>query len=320
MRDLMRDKKVRALVTVPPHARFLDEVARHPLVAGLRLNTVMPIAGSLAETLERLAGLGQPLWIDLKGRQLRVKEAAVPPFTEVRLTHRVKVATPCRAFFSDGRESALVLAVDGDRLILEDGPRRVVGPGESVNIPDAALEVEGVLTEKDEEYVKTARTLGLHDFMLSFAESAADIQAVTALDPEARVVAKIESRRGLAAAVDGVFARDTGDGEGAARLMAARGDLFVELAPHELPRALRAILGADREAILASRLFPSFAHGLEPAAQDVSDAAYALALGYRTLMLGDEVCLRRESVLSALNLLDALVADARAEEAREAHP
>src|SRR4051812_36223410 len=221
-------RPIQAIVTVPPHARFLREVARHPLVAGFRLNTVMPIAGRLEDTLERLAGLGQPLWIDLKGRQLRVKEAAVPPFTEVRLTHRIaKLATPCRAFFSDGRESALVLACEEDRLILEDGPRRVVGPGESVNIPDASLEVSGVLTEKDEEYVKAARALGLHDFILSFAESAEDLAPLRALDPEARIVAKIESRKGLACAVDGAFEKE-------ARLMAARGDLFVELRPHEL--------------------------------------------------------------------------------------
>ncbi len=300
MRD-HRDKKARALVTVPPHARFLREVARHPLVSGLRLNTVMPVLGSLEETLGRLAGLGQPLWIDLKGRQLRVKEAAVPPFTSVRLTHRLKVETPCRAYFSDGRESALVLACEGDTLILEDGPRRVIGPGESVNIPDASLEVQGVLTEKDEEYVKTARALGLHDFMLSFVESASDVLAVKKLDPDARVVSKIESRKGLACALEGGLARDGG------RLMAARGDLFVELKPHELPRALRAIVAQDQGAVLASRLFPSLAHGLEPQAQDVTDAAHCLALGYRTLMLGDEVCQRRESVLSALNLLQALI-------------
>lgn len=303
----MAAKKVRAIVTVPPHARFLREVARHPLVSGLRLNTVMPIAGSLEETLERLAGLGQPLWIDLKGRQLRVKEACVPPFTEVRLTHRIrKLVTPCRAYFSDGRESALVLACEGDRLILEDGPRRVVGPGESVNIPDASLEVEGVLTEKDEDYVKAARALGLHDFMLSFTESEGDVAALKALDPDARVVSKIESRKGLAAAQEGGLVESGG------RLMAARGDLFVELKPHELPGALRELLARDPDAILASRLFPSLAHGLEPAAQDVTDAAYVIALGYRTLMLGDEVCLRRESVLSALNLLEAIADDALA--------
>jgi hypothetical protein len=38
--------------------------------------------------------------------------------------------------------------VDGDRLILEDGPRRLVGPGESVNIVHPSLEIEGTLTEE----------------------------------------------------------------------------------------------------------------------------------------------------------------------------
>jgi len=285
-----------AIVTVPPHARFLREVASHPLVSGLRLNTVMPIAGTIEATLERLASLGKTLFVDLKGRQLRVSEAAVPPFTELRLTHRLKVKTPVRAFFSDGRESSLVLAVEEDRLILEDGPRRVVGPGESVNIPDPSLEVEGVLTEKDVEFVKAARKLGLHDFMLSFTESESDLETVRALDQDARIVSKIESRRGLQRAREG----------GLGRLMAARGDLYVELAPHELPRAMKEILARDPDAILASRLFPSLASSLEPAAQDVTDAAYAISLGFRTLMLGDEVCQRRESVLSALNLLEAL--------------
>jgi pyruvate kinase len=287
---------VQAIVTVPPHARFLEEVASHPLVSGLRLNTVMPIAGPIEKTLERLAALGKTLFLDLKGRQLRVKEAAVPPFTEVRLTHRLKVETPCRAYFSSGRESALVLEIDGDRLILEDGPRRVLGPGESVNIPEPSLEVEGVLTEKDVAFVKAARSLGLHDFMLSFVERREDQDAVLALDPEARIVAKIESRKGLACARE----------EKLPRLMVARGDLYLELAPHELPRAQKEILARDPDAILASRLFSSLASGLEPEAQDVTDAAFAIELGFKTLMLGDEVCLRRESVLSALNLLEAI--------------
>ncbi|MBK9968171.1 MAG: hypothetical protein IPP07_26210 [Holophagales bacterium] len=119
-----------AIVTLPPYASFAREVANHPLVTGLRLNTVMPLAGETRrEALERLSSLGKPLWVDLKGRQLRVVEAATPPFTAVRVSHRLRVPTPCDVFFGDGREAARLLAVDGDRLILEDGPRRVVGPG-----------------------------------------------------------------------------------------------------------------------------------------------------------------------------------------------
>ena len=293
--------QVRAIVTVPPHASFVNQVARHPLVAGLRLNTVMPIKGSLEDALARLvaASAGKPLWIDLKSRQLRVAEAAIPPFTAVRLTQRISVKTPCLAYFSDGKERAEVLAVDGDRLILADGPRRFVGPGESVNIPEASLAVEGLLTAQDEAYVRAARKLGLHDYMLSFVEGPEDLEALRRLDPEARIVSKIESKKGLAAVRE--------HPRGLGRLMAARGDLYVEVGrPHRILGALREIAEADPDAIVASRLFPSLARGLEPEAQDLTDAAFLIGLGYRTLMLGDEVSLRRDSAISALNLLEAV--------------
>ena len=293
---------VRAIVTVPPHASFLEEVAAHPLVAGLRLNTVMPLVGTPGEALERLASLGPPLWVDLKGRQLRTVAAAVPPFTEVRVSHRLRVRTPTDAFFHDGKERARILAVDGDRLILEEGPRRVIGPGESVNIPDGSLEVEGTLTETDRAYLAAMRELGLRRAMLSFVERPEDVEEVQRTLPGAEVLLKIESRRGLA------FARAHGARLG--RLVAARGDLFVEVVePHKVVGALRAVIAADRGAIAASRVFPSLARDPVPEAAEIGDLAFLLAVGYRTFLLGDEVCLRRDPALAALNLLQALAGE-----------
>ncbi|HEX5717629.1 MAG TPA: pyruvate kinase [Thermoanaerobaculia bacterium] len=291
--------RVQAIVTVPPYAPFLAEVAAHPLVSGLRLNTVMPLADPPAAVLARLAALGPPLWVDLKGRQLRVVEAAVPPFTAVRISHRIRVHTPADAFFDDGRQHARVVAVDGDRLILEDGPRRVVGPGESVNIPHPSLQVEGTLTAADRAWLAAVRETGLRRVMLSYVESPDDVGEVRELLPEAEILLKIETRRGLA------FARTHGARLG--RLVAARGDLFVEVVePHRLVGAVRDILAADPEAIAASRLFPSLARHPVPEASEIGDAAFLLSLGYRTFLLGDEVCLRRDSVLAALNLLDSI--------------
>ncbi|HSF40922.1 MAG TPA: pyruvate kinase [Thermoanaerobaculia bacterium] len=290
---------VRAIVTVPPYAPFLAEVATHPLVCGLRLNTVMPLAEPKAAVLARLAALGPPLWVDLKGRQLRVAEAAIPPFTAVRLSHRIRVHTPADAFFDDGRQHARVVAVDGDRLILEDGPRRVIGPGESVNIPHPSLRVEGTLTASDRDYLAAMRDAGLRRVMLSYVETPEDVAAVREILPGAEVLLKIETRRGLD------FARAHGSRLG--RLVAARGDLFVEVVePHRLVGAVRTILAADPEAIAASRLFPSLARHPVPEAPEIGDAAFLLGLGYRTFLLGDEVCLRRDSVLAALNLLGAV--------------
>lgn len=293
---------VGAFVTAPPYADFLADVAAHPVVVGLRLNTVMPVKGGPAEALRRLSGLAAPLWVDLKGRQLRVVGGAVPPFTEVRLSHRIRVRTPVVAYFGDGREVARVVDVDGDRLILEDGPRRYVGPGESVNIPDASLHVEGTLTDTDHAYLAAMREAGLRRVMLSFVENATDVEEVSALLPDAELLLKIESAHGMD------FVRRHGATLG--RLMAARGDLYVEVGrPHRIASAVREILTADPNAVVASRLFASLARDPVPDAADIGDAAFLLQSGCRTFLLGDEVCLRRDSLLAALNLLEALARD-----------
>lgn len=301
---MTRHPVVRAIVTAPPYATFLDEVAGHPLVCGLRLNTVMPVRGGPAEALERLQALGQPLWVDLKGRQLRVVGAAIPPYTEIRLSHRLSVHTPVDAFLSDGAEHIRVAAVDGDRLILEDGPRRLVGPGESVNIVHPSLQIEGTLTATDRAYLAAMRERGLERVMLSYVESRSDVEEVRGLLPGAQVMLKIETQRGLD------FARQNGDSQG--RLVAARGDLYVEvLRPHRIVGALRTIVAADPQAIVASRVFDSLAYDPVPASADIGDVAFLLSLGYRTFMLGDAVCLRRDSVLEALNLLEAVAGEFR---------
>jgi pyruvate kinase len=228
--------------------------------------------------------------------------AAIPPFTEVRVSHPLQVRTPVDAFFSDGREHARVVAVNGDRLILEDGPRRLVGPGESVNIPDASLQIDGTLTQTDLSYLAAMRELGLRQVMLSFVESVNDVDELRELLPGVEPVLKLESLRGLE------FARRHGSSQG--RLMAARGDLYVEVyRPHSLVGALRTVIAADPQAVVASRLFPGLAQHPVPEATEICDAAFLIALGYRSFLLGDEVCLRRDSLLQALNLLEAVAGE-----------
>ena len=295
---------VRAIVTAPPYATYLDEVAEHPLVCGLRLNTVMPVRGGPVEALERLRAFGLPLWVDLKGRQLRVVGAAIPPYTHVRLSHPIRVDTPVDAFFSDGSECVRVVAVDGDRLILADGPRRLVGPGESVNIVHPSLEIEGTLTDTDRAYLAAMAGLGLDTVMLSYVERPSDVEEVHRLLPGAEVACKIETSRGLD------YARMHGTAHG--RLVAARGDLYVEvLRPHRIVGALRAIIAADPQAVVASRLFDSLANHPVPASADIGDVAFLLSLGYRTFLLGDAICLQRDTVLEALNLLRAVAGEYR---------
>ena len=47
---------MQVIVTAPPYADYLDEVAAHPLVSAFRLNTVMPVKGGPEEALARFSG------------------------------------------------------------------------------------------------------------------------------------------------------------------------------------------------------------------------------------------------------------------------
>jgi hypothetical protein len=294
---------INAIVTIPPYADYIDEVLNHPLVSGVRLNTVMPTKGSLENLLDSLENKAMKnsknLWIDLKGRQLRVKTYGVPPFTEIELTHNIELETPAKAYFSGGKEIAKIIKVDGNRLIMDDGPKRVVGPGESVNIPNKTLKIDGYFTKTDLRYIEACKKVGVHDYMLSFVENAYDKESLRKLDEKAVIVEKIESKKGL----DYV----NNNWDGSTQLMAARGDLYIEVSkPHDIISAVETILDKDKNAIVASRIFDSFGYSLEPSCEDIGDVDNLMRIGYKTLMLGDEVCLRRNSVISALNLLDLM--------------
>ncbi len=294
--------KPNAIVTIPPYAPFIKEVVSHPLVSGVRLNTVMPIKDSLEDLLSRLKEICSPkeLWIDLKARQLRVKGYWVPPFTEVEVSHPIQVNVPTTAYFHDGQECATLVAVNENKLIFLEGPRRVIGPGESLNIPDPSLLINGFLTDTDKRYIEAAEKLGLKNYMLSFVESSIDITNFKKIVPDSNLVAKIESPKGLS------YVRNEWSEN--VRLLTARGDLFVEVSrPHLIVAAMHEILSKDPNAILASRIFNSLATSLEPSCTDITDVYGSLLMGYRTFMLGDDVCMAKESVISSLNLLDSIV-------------
>ncbi|MBC8335750.1 MAG: hypothetical protein ISR59_04410 [Anaerolineales bacterium] len=290
---------LQVIVTTPPYADYLEEIVAHPLVSGFRLNTIMPTKDGPGEAIDRLRTYGQPLWVDLKGRQLRIVGSASPPFTEIRISHPIKVDTPVTAFFSDGTEQARIVAVDGNRLILESGPRRVVGLGESINIIHPSLQILGTLTENDIAYLQAMKERGMKKVMLSYVEKLSDIEEVKSVLPDAEIILKIETQAGLK------FAEKYGHKYG--RLAAARGDLFIEVPqPHKIISALKKIIHADPNAIVASRFLDSLAYHPVPSSADISDVAFLLTEGYKTFMLGDIICLERDTLVEALNLLDAI--------------
>ena len=281
------------IATLSPHISFRKMVVAHPSVEALRFNTITPTGSKTKEQVIRdlieLCG-EKPLWIDLKSRQLRIVKWGDPTFTTVDLSHRISVQLPTMLYFKD-HKAKIVDIVDGYRLILEDEPKRPVGAGEAVNILDPTLVIEGFLTEDDHEYVKIASALGLHNFMLSFVEKTSDIAEVVSLDPNAILVAKIESRRGL------TFVKDEAPCLASVRLMAARDDLYTNMGDHkeDILAAEQAIISCDPTAIVASRILTSLEQSAEVSLSDLSDLHLLHTMGYRHFMLSDWLCRDRNA-------------------------
>lgn len=282
------------IATLPLYPKYRTDVAAHPQVTALRFNTVTPLDSSIQATVDGLleAVSPKPLWLDLKARQLRITRFAYLPESYVTINHKICVDTPCTVYFRDCT-STLESVLDGDRLLLTR-PERVVGQGEPLNILDDSLVVEGFLTEQDCEYVAAFARRDQHRYMLSFVHGRDDCEELWALDPRAEIIAKIEDRRGLR-----FVAEDYPGMPRKPRLMLAADDLYVHLGQDKT--AMRAAL---RQIIAASRLLTSLYDPHNDRLNEVSlgDLAYLWlleALGYRALMLSDEIC-RLRAVFAAV--------------------
>ncbi|MBT6690800.1 hypothetical protein HOB10_00500 [Candidatus Parcubacteria bacterium] len=278
------------------------------------------------------------MWIDLKCRQVRVSHGfffngsdrppkayqlgdevvvldssrpkahgilRTPPWATLKIDHKIKLDTskgPVKCWFQDGYDSAhIVDVIDGDTLIMLEGPKKVVGGGESINIIHPSFEVEGYFTELDRRYIEAAVKLGIHTFMLSYVEQDSDIQEMLALDPKAVIKAKIESPQGFDWACK-CLRKFPGVG-----LMAARGDMYVEFGrPDKILRPLRKIAEMDSDAIVASRILTSLRHSPRPTCSDIMDIQCLLQMGYGHIMVGDDICFDEDTLMLALDILSAI--------------
>lgn len=281
------------IVSLPPvhQEDLLKEIITHPCVGAVRYNTGMSSAYPPVEVIQRIQKLAEPLgktiWIDLKGRQLRVIEWANLPYGPIVLNHRVKVKLPAKVCFRGDDCCELKEVVDGNKLYVDPLPKAPVGRGQSVNILSEKLEVEGGLLSLDYEYIDVAVQNRVFNFMLSFVEGWDNIleleDALGKHRSKSTIYLKIESQAGL----DFVFQNDISLLKGY-RLMAARDDLMIQIGILNMNKSLNMIIKKDTKAICASRILMSLESGSVSMA-DVSDLEYMLSLGYKDFMLSDGI-------------------------------
>jgi len=279
------------IATLPP-ANATDLIERmfaHPLIAGARYNVGTSSPFSVKETLERLLKVAEKhkktLWIDLKGRQLRIIKWAIPTYDEIVLNHVVHVDTPAKVIFRGGFETTIT-HVQGNRIFVDPPPfDDPVGAGQALNIHGHDLMIQGYLTEQDEEWLSVCQELGILNIMLSFVETWSDIEAVDKLLPDSHKVLKIESDRGVWF-VRGLASNQKDD----LTLMAARDDLWTNMkSGTQYRRALEDIIHADENAICASHIFSSLEHGGRVNPNDFTDLELMRLLGYMHFMLSDGI-------------------------------
>ena len=285
----------------PVHQReLLERIITCPDIGAVRYNTGMSSAYDPHETIRRIQALAKamhkPLYIDLKGKQLRVVEWANLPEGPIVLNHRIAVTLPAKVYFRGDDCCELREVVNGTKLYVDPLPKAPVGRGQAVNILAQELTIEGGLLELDRAYIEAAIAEGITRFMLSFVESWNDVRELEeAIIRHGRgsrslkdyeIVLKIESRAGLEFVVKDTAKKHFHNGP--YRLMAARDDLMIHIGVYGMPEALKLIVQKDPHAICASRLLMGLETGAVSMA-DLSDIEYMRSLGYRHFMLSDGI-------------------------------
>lgn len=275
---------------------LMEKIISCPQVREVRYNIGAASPYPPKETLERILALtdryGKRLWVDLKGRQLRIIHWAVPVYGKIILNHEVEVDLPARIFFR-GNEWSEIKFTRGNQVFVDPPPRHAVGAGQAVNIVGENLRIKGYLTEDDVAYIAAAKELGVLNLMLSFVERWTDVYAVRELAGDAAgmtMILKIESRQGL----HFVETECCDDRYKEINLMAARDDLTVNIGDNKarIIPALKNIIACDPEAILASRIFSGLEHEGAVSMGDLADLYLARQMGYKNFMFSDGLCQR----------------------------
>jgi pyruvate kinase len=266
---------------------------------------------------------------DLQGPKIRTGALASGP---VRLRDGDEFVLSSRPRAGDGRgvsvsHPALIGEISrGQRVLLADGALELevlrVGRGEAVcgvvhggelgerkgvNLPGARLSIPS-LTRKDRRDLAFALESGADFIAVSFVRDAADMRMArraAGRGREAAFIAKIEKPEALENLSE-ILAESDG-------VMAARGDLGVEMPLEKVPLAQKEIIERARlfrlPSIVATQMLESMTQSPRPTRAEASDVANAVFDGADALMLSGETAAGRFPVEAAATM-DRIIREA----------
>ena len=294
-------------VTLWPSFPHFDKFAFDKRISSIRLNSAMMSVPELDQELEKISKMHitTPLYYDIKGRQLRITEV-IPNdnFLEMRINHPIQVDTPTVVLFKAGADYALLHEITdgGTHLKFLGGPKFMVKEGESFHIRDETLVVSGPqFVPIEMEKIGKVKKAGFKHWFLSYVENQRDVDEFRELvGDDAIVNLKIENKAGLTyVATDFKKTPNT-------NLVAARGDLYVEVdKPHDILAAVKLIIDKDPEAVCGSRILLSVINDPVPSCADFHELAWLTDIGYKNMLLCDELCLKDDLLSRAVNVFQA---------------
>ena len=301
-------KDLELMVTLCPTFPHYERFARDSRIQGVRLNSAMVFGDEVDAEINAANAVSgaRPLYFDIKGRQLRIMEIhSNPNRLEFTLNHPIEVETPIPVLFKAGSDVALLTDVTehGHRLIFDGGPKWKVKAGESICIRHPSLKISGpVYCDYEIRKIYKVIDSGFKRFFLSYVEEERDLSEfydILGFPPE-EVILKIESKKGLEYVANKWKKYDD------VSLCAARGDMFVEIdKPHEILAAQKLIAKKDPQALVGSRILLSIVTNPVPECHDFSDLAWLYDIGYRRMMLCDELCLKESLLGTAVNVFES---------------
>lgn len=262
----------------------LSKILANKYVSAVRFNTGVETYETVNETLNILRKATEffkkELWIDIKGRQLRVVKWADPMYSCIELNHKVDILYPAQIYFRNSDKVNITHVKNGNKIFIDPLPRQALGAGQSVNIIAKDIIIDGYLTNKDKEFLKLCKEKGINNIMASFVEEYNDLIQIKKYLPSANIISKIESLKGIEFILKN---RVSG-------LMAARDDLYLESGQgYKMLKYLRMIISKDKNAICASKIFTSLEKRNRVDFSDFADLELMYNLGYRKFMLCDNV-------------------------------
>ncbi len=315
-----RGRKVKVLATIGPASRS-SEMLRKLFKAGADAFRVNMSHGTHADHEQAITAIrameeefGRPIAVlaDLQGPKLRVgtfkdskavirhsghftldRDPTPGDETRVCLPHPELfgiLKRGQRLLINDGKIKLVVKEADENRIFCSAEVGGVISDRKGVNVPDAEVPIPA-LTEKDRKDLAFAVDQGADWIALSFVQRPEDMAEARKLigsygggGHSVALCAKIEKPQAIGRLNEII---ELSDG-----IMVARGDLGVELEPHEVPPLQKRIVAASRNAgkpvIVATQMLESMIESPMPTRAEVSDVANAVYDGADAVMLSAE--------------------------------